>query len=272
MLPTQDAMKVAADKQSSQILAEKLGIPTPTTKVVHTLEDLENASQLFGHPFIIKDVFGSGKNQVISRHEDIYACGKTLMQGSSGTLIAQEFVIGDGYGFFCSYETCKLRAYFMHKRLREGLPYGGPSTCARSWFDEKLAEYGIRILEALDWNGVAMVEFRKSKSGEFKLLEINPKFWGSLDLALASGVDFPKLVVNCIVDGDCETVLKYNLNMTYQWPVPDDILRMKWNLSNLRTSVNDIFDPSIKKNILMSDPGPLLISAIRLAKELILGS
>lgn len=48
------------------------------------------------------------------------------------------------------------------------------------------------MLQAMEWRGVAMVEFKRDrKTGEYKLLEINPRFWGSLPLALHCGVNFP---------------------------------------------------------------------------------
>ena len=88
----------------------------------------------------------------------------------------------------------------MHRRIRERLVMGGPSTCAESVYDSKLLDYGLRVLKNLKWHGVAMVEFKKdSIDGEFKLMEINPKFWGSLDLAIASGVDFPYLLYNMTI-------------------------------------------------------------------------
>lgn len=36
-----------------------------------------------------------------------------------------------------------------------------------------------------------MVEFRVSADGTAYLMEVNPRFWGSLQLAIDSGVDFP---------------------------------------------------------------------------------
>jgi len=73
----------------------------------------------------------------------------------------------------------------MHHRLREDPPTGGQSTAARAYFSEQLKEYGLRLLQALRWHGAAMVEFKlDSRSGQFVLMEINGKFWGSLELAL----------------------------------------------------------------------------------------
>lgn len=48
-----------------------------------------------------------------------------------------------------------------------------------------------RLLEALKWHGVAMVEFKRRADGSFALMEINPRLWGSLALSIGAGVDFP---------------------------------------------------------------------------------
>ena len=52
----------------------------------------------------------------------------------------------------------------MHRRIREYPSSGGPSTCAESYFDEKMLEYGKKILDHLKWDGVAMIEFKKDDS------------------------------------------------------------------------------------------------------------
>lgn len=67
----------------------------------------------------------------------------------------------------------------MHKRMREYPITGGSSTAAESMYDPELRDLGLTLLKALDWHGVAMVEFKKdSRDGKYKLMEINPKFWG----------------------------------------------------------------------------------------------
>jgi predicted ATP-grasp superfamily ATP-dependent carboligase len=78
----------------------------------------------------------------------------------------------------------------MHRRIREYPITGGASTAAESFYDPALRDLRLTLLRALNWHGVAMVEFKKDqRDGTHKL--INAKFWGSLDLAIAAGVDFP---------------------------------------------------------------------------------
>ena len=51
------------------------------------------------------------------------------------------------------------------------------------------------MLKALKWQGVAMTEFRLRSDGKLYFMELNPRFWGTLPLAVASGLDFPRLLV-----------------------------------------------------------------------------
>jgi predicted ATP-grasp superfamily ATP-dependent carboligase len=88
-------------------------------------------------------------------------------------------------------EGGRLLAAFCHRRLREYPVSGGPSTLAVSVRDPRLVELGTALLRALDWVGVAMVEFKQDGRGEYRLMEVNPRLWGSLPLAIAAGVNVP---------------------------------------------------------------------------------
>ena len=50
------------------------------------------------------------------------------------------------------------------------------------------------MLGPIGWHGVAMMEYKQDRrSGELVLMEVNGRFWGSLELAVDAGVDFPFL-------------------------------------------------------------------------------
>jgi predicted ATP-grasp superfamily ATP-dependent carboligase len=113
----------------------------------------------------------------------------------------------------------RLRAAFAHRRLREKPPSGGVSVLSESVaLDPQLLAQSERILEALKWHGVAMVEFKRdSRDGVPKLLEINGRFWGSLQLAVDAGVDFPALLYRLAVEGDVEPVFDYEVGVRLRW-------------------------------------------------------
>src|SRR5208283_2488478 len=140
--------------------------------------------------------FGSGNKQLIFTPEEVLRYGRS---DNDESFVIQEFIQGEAYGFFALYRRGRIVASFMHKRIREVPPTGGPSSAAESVYDQRLLSLGTRILDHLSWHGLAMVEFKKdSRTHDFRLLEINPKFWGSLDLAIEAGIDFPHLATQMV--------------------------------------------------------------------------
>jgi predicted ATP-grasp superfamily ATP-dependent carboligase len=102
---------------------------------------------------------------------------------------------------------------------------GGPSTLRESTHDPELLGSAIRLLKALDWYGVAMVEFKVDPRDNVpKLMEINPRFWGSLELANAAGVNFPWLLYQTAMGRLPEPTFDYSVGVRCRWLVPGDIL------------------------------------------------
>ena len=106
----------------------------------------------------------------------------------------QRQIEGDGVGVFALCDRGETRMLFSHRRLREKPPWGGVSVLRESIaVDPVAADYRRRLLRALGWHGVAMVEFKRERAtGVPFLMEINGRFWGSLQLAIDAGLDFPR--------------------------------------------------------------------------------
>ena len=98
-------------------------------------------------------------------------------------------------------------AWFAHRRIREKPPSGGVSVlCESVAVDPMLKEYAERLLRAAEYRGVAMVEFRIGTDGRPYLMEVNARFWGSLQLAIDCGVDFPWLYYQMLMGEKVEPV------------------------------------------------------------------
>ncbi len=105
--------------------------------------------------------------------------------------IAQEYMSDSAeYGFFALFDNGSPVATFQHRQIRAYKYSGGPSAFREAVHIPELKRAGLRLLDALDWHGLAMVEFKRD-DGEFKLMEINPRFWSSLPFSVTAGVDFP---------------------------------------------------------------------------------
>lgn len=237
-------MEKAANKDETMILAKKVGLETP-----HTYQNIEEIKHF---PVVVKSIKESGGIKYINSLEE-------LKQANYSNCIIQEYIPGDGYGFFALFDHGQEKAIFMHKRLRQYPITGGSSTAAESIYDQDLLDAGLKLLKALNWHGVAMVEFKKdARDNKFKLMEINPKFWGSLDLAIASGVDFPYLTVEMVTKSDIKPVLKYKTGVKFHWPFAGDFLFFTACPESRFKLLLEAFDPRVKSNIWLSDLKPNL--------------
>jgi len=180
---------------------------------------------------------------------------------SSKNLLIQERIQGYGIGFFAIYDNGKLINFFMHRRLREYPASGGSSVLAQSIYDFEIYKKGKLLLDALNWHGVAMVEFKKDKfSGKSYLMEINPKFWGSHDLSISSGINFAEEYLYLSTKSKIKQknkFIKYKLNQKFQWPI-QDLFSNLFNPFVLPKIFIDLLDYSIQNNLFFKDPLPSL--------------
>lgn len=61
-------------------------------------------------------------------------------------------------------------------------------------YEPELYRVVERLMKSLNWSGVAHIDMRFDKNDkQFKVIEINPRFWMSLNASLLAGVNFPHL-------------------------------------------------------------------------------
>ena len=239
------SMAVACSKDYTMAFAEDHGVSIPKTYA--------SADDVDAYPVVVKSAKGSGGVRYVHSRQEL----DTYM--SPGSVI-QEYIPGEGYGFFALYNQGSLRAMFMHRRVREFPVTGGPSTAADSVRLEDLERAGRRLLDPLKWHGVVMAEFKKDiRDGRYKLMEINPKFWGSLDLAIASGVDFPYLLARMAVDGDIDPVTDYRVGVRFRWPFPGEVMHMLAEPGSAPGFVRECFARNTRSNIDLADIRPNLL-------------
>jgi predicted ATP-grasp superfamily ATP-dependent carboligase len=265
-------MSIASDKYRSAMLAREIGVRVPRTKKFQT-DDVKNIVRLvecegFSYPLVMKNSVGVGNTKYA--HNDVELVKHAQQLTRDGEIIVQQYVAGGGYGFFALYDKGQIRAYFMHKRLREYPISGGPSSCAVSFFDKELYDCGKRLLDALKWHGVAMVEFKKNiHDAKYYLIEINPKFWGSLELGICSGVDFPYLLYRVAL-GNVVKQIRYRLGVRFLWAFPYDFLRLLRRPRDFGLFLRDLLDPCVYKDLQIDNPLPCLCSILLLTPAKVL--
>jgi predicted ATP-grasp superfamily ATP-dependent carboligase len=141
-----------------------------------------------------------------------------LPEGAYPVLL-QERIVGPGVGIFLLLWEDEVVAAFSHRRIREKPPSGGVSVYRESHpLDPALLERSVALLRAFGWRGVAMVEYKvDAASGTPYIMEINGRFWGSLQLALDAGVDFPALLLEAAAGRKPRPVLGYRTGVRLRW-------------------------------------------------------
>lgn len=138
--------------------------------------------------------------------------------------LVQRRIMGEGQGIFGLFSDGQPLALFAHRRIREKPPTGGVSVFRESIpLAHPITDYALKIVQSAQWQGVAMVEFKVDRdSGVPYLVEVNGRFWGSLQLAVDAGVDFPFLTYQLATAGRLESVeRKYSVGVKSRWFLGD---------------------------------------------------
>lgn len=179
--------------------AGEIGVHVPITTWLHENDDSETIEMLADrilYPVVIKYREGEKlplkakeRYEIIEERSSFIAHYSRMHEIQSSPLV-QEYIRGRGYGVSAVFdENSRPIEIFMHERLREYPISGGPSTFCKSVWDEQMVSQAIRLLSKLNWKGYAMVEFKGYLGGPFRLMEINPRFWGSMALSSVSKCD-----------------------------------------------------------------------------------
>jgi len=254
LLPSIQAFATASDKAETMRLAEQIGIPCPRTLFPASPEDLLRL--LRSEPaihWVAKPRSGRGSAGILYDAE-ITPEAVAAAWATHGPLLIQERIPAEGRasGVSLLYDrsgTCQ--AVFCHQRLRQYPVTGGPSTSRISVNPDEMATqvaYSRRLLEHLQWRGVAMVEWKQDPTtGRHLLLEINPRFWGSLDLAIRAGVDFPALYARAAAGREPpDAPSPYRAGVVCRWMIPGEILRYWAEPRGQRESLREFLIGSVR--------------------------
>ena len=258
-LAPRESLCIAADKERTAELARSLGIATPRESRVRDLDEARAAWSEIGPPLVLKSPREEGRKVIryVRDEAELEPAFHALLPVAKGGLLAQQYIPGRGWGFSVLYWEGKLIRGFAHQRVREWPPSGGTSACAQTVLEPMpLERAGTLLMNALHWHGVAMVEFKGNpEQGSLVLMEINAKFWGSLDLALAAGVCFPADLV-ALMEGHVLPPQSDYPHVRFSWPLGGDLWHGLFRPQSLPRVLWDAVSPWVAHNFRWTDPVP----------------
>lgn len=265
--PDYETLAVGLDKGRTIRAARAFDVPHPATMLPDEV-DLDAAESVLGFPVVVKPQRGSGR-------DGVSVCGSRAELGAAyrettdahGPTQLQEFVPkGEERGVYAIYDgSSTLAGVTVQRRIRSKPPEGGASTVRETVADPALIDRADDLLSGLDWEGVAMAEFRiDPRDGQPKLLEINPRFWGSLALSVAAGVNFPYRLYRLAVGDPVPVDLTYESGVRGRCLLTD-LLQVR-DRDDTATAVGEFLRPSRKPThhdvVSLEDPLPALGQAL----------
>lgn len=227
-MPSAESFRRISGKAELLRAAASLGLAIPMQRVADSRDQaLAIADEELEYPIVLKpgrsvgETAGRRRKQLVQHVGSRSAFGPALakLDDAAFPLLIQQRIRGPGVGVFLLVWEGRTIAHFCHRRIREKPPSGGVSVYRESIApDVALIERSRALLDCFDWRGVAMVEYKvDAASGEPYVMEVNGRFWGSLQLAIDAGVDFPALLVAAVRGEHVDRVDSYRVGVRSRW-------------------------------------------------------
>src|SRR5579859_100445 len=240
VIPSNDALDIALDKEKTWKLARELGLPVPASILYSSTAEIGPTEQF---PVVLKPTHskvmlaGELRTLAVAVVKNEAERQDHLRRWLPLTPVQQQqYVSGRGVGVELLFDHGKKVWHFAHERVHEYPLSGGASSYRRSIVPPaNMLLDAERLLTALKWHGVAMVEFKMDAKGQYWLMEINPRLWGSLALCIDAGVDFPTGLLQIACGQQLAAQSQYKIHY-YTRDLRTDL---DWLKSNLRADPQD---------------------------------
>jgi protein-tyrosine-phosphatase/predicted ATP-grasp superfamily ATP-dependent carboligase len=231
-----EAFEVFFSKRKTYELGRELAIPLPRQTVARSLAELEAAAEEFGYPLVLKPQASAAIDNPWSRLSVKKARDRAALRRMAESMrveegvLAQENFRGRGTGVEVLCRHGEVLTAFQHLRVHEPLDGGGSSYRKSVPLDPGMLEATRKLMRATRYTGVAMAEYKVDpQSGKWILIEVNPRFWGSLPLTVAAGLDFPSYLYDLLAGRDGPFPQEYRAGL-YARNWLNDLYWMRANL------------------------------------------
>jgi predicted ATP-grasp superfamily ATP-dependent carboligase len=192
LLPELSDFNKALHKDLLYLHLKSNGLPSPKSIIIDS--KVRNEVEL-DYPLIAKPTFGfNGGMGVMYINNEKELAEYWQINNNNENILLQEFI--DGYDVTCNVLCCngEIQAYTMQKTSEDKYCKVAPQYEFVFFEDEALLKLIKSLMKSLNWSGVANIDFRfDKKTQDYKVIEINPRFWLNTEASALAGVNFPYL-------------------------------------------------------------------------------
>ena len=193
-VPAAGQLDLLNSKERLAALAEELRIPVPKGFYRREGEDTDAFLARIPLPCAVKPVCGeklgltaAARYAIVRTPGELAAAFARFRDLAGEDPVVQEYLPGGALGCSVLAQEGRVLSSICHRRVREYPVSGGPSSCCVCEDRPDLRAYAIRLVEETGYTGLAMLEFKEDGAGRPRLLEVNPRVWGTFPLTRIAG-------------------------------------------------------------------------------------
>lgn len=267
-VPELNQLELVNDKLALLRFAREAGIEIPVTHAPGDRQELLQLSRKISYPCVFKLRRGAGavglgfprnERELADCFDNADIPSDKVFEGSRP--LVQEYIPGYVHDACLLFNRGEPRAGITQRRLMMYPPAGGVGIYNETTDEPELLQQAIVLLEKLKWHGPAMVEFKlDARDNIYKLMEINSRYWGTLDAAIQAGINFPRMACEMATTGDTESCFAYTVGDRYRWPVPEGI-KYAWKCKSDFRAMSQFFRTGgrIHSDFWLNDPLPAIM-------------
>ena len=227
-LPAPSVAEGLVDKWLQHQLAEQAGIPCPRTLLAESVTDLARIQREIDYPAFLKPrvshlwapVFGN-KGFRIDGPADLAARLAEIAPSGLGVIV-QAIIPGPNTNHYIvrAYIDDSNRALglFVERKIRQYPTDFGNATMVESVRAPDAAELGVALLQQLQYRGQAAIEFKRdARTGELKLIEVNPRLGQKNILATRCGINLSLIELLDLTGQKPAPQTEYRLGVRNRW-------------------------------------------------------
>jgi glutathione synthase/RimK-type ligase-like ATP-grasp enzyme len=231
LLPLKRTFDLLRNKYTLNKFCFDNGIPVPSTYELSSLSSLPDSA----FPIVLKPQIGFGSRGIFRLSKKLDITEEIKKVTVKEPYLIQE-MIPDGKKvrgtFFLCYKGNILCSY-SHERIRTSPPSGGVSVMSKMDDNATVLETGKKLLKLVGWTGLVMLEFLfDPRDGQYKIIEANPRIWGSILLSEYSGANLLTNYINICL-GRKLVYKDINKTARVRWFFPVEVLNYIKNMGKI---------------------------------------
>jgi carbamoyl-phosphate synthase large subunit len=217
-IPTQEQLNIRG-KDKLYSFCEENHIRMPKNVLINSVQELYSLPKEFDYPVVVKGIFYEA--YIANNFEEASTSFHKLRHKWGYPIIVQQFLSGDEYNVAAlgDGKGTTIGAVAMRKLY---ITDKGKGWAGTTIYDDALLEITKKVIEKTKWRGGLELEFIKTSSGEYHLLEINPRFPAWIYLATSAGQNLPATLVKLAHGETVEPFENYKIGTIF--------VRSSWDL------------------------------------------